>query len=299
MARAILVIGEPGTGKSRAIRDLDPKETVVIKPNKKEFPFPGGAVKYQQGKNVVITTDLRMVGQTLMDIGTKYKHVKNVIIEDVTHFFSKRTIDERKKTGYGKWMELAASIKQNIVDKEVLLRDDLTIFVIGHVDEKADKTGKPELTLHTPGKLLDRSILLTSYFTYMFHTDLISKADGSMQYRFLSNRTEFKVAKTPEGIFPLYITNNYELIKRYIIAYQTLTEVNLDGIDESIEVSQEVVQYAVPEAVDNKKADNKEEDSEDPLDIPDDGMGNSEGLEETGDSDTTPDPSVDTGEVSI
>lgn len=246
MARAILVIGEPGTGKSRAIKDLDPKQTVIIKPNKKELPFKGSAIKYGKG-NMVVTTSLPQVGKLLMDINTKFKGVKNVIIEDITHFFTKRTVDERKVTGFGKWMELAASIKQNIIDKEAILRDDLTLFVIGHVAEKKDKSGNPELSLHTPGKMLDNNIMIPSYFTYMFHTDLIENSDGTMQYRFQTNRTAFKVAKTPEGMFPLYIANNYELIKRYITAYQTDSEVDLTGIDEDINVSQETVKYAVPE----------------------------------------------------
>lgn len=245
MATSILIIGEPGTGKSRAIKDLNPKETIIIKPNKKELPFRGAAKFYKNGGNMVVTTDLAKVGALINDINTKYKQIKNIIIEDVTHYFSKRVIDERRKKGFDKWMELAAAIKVNIIDKEALLRDDLTFFIIGHVDEKTDKSGKPELTMHTPGKLLDRSVLIPSYFTYMFHTDCIANADGTLQYRFLTNRTEYKVAKTPEGMFPLYIANNYELIKRYIKSYQYDVEVDLTGITENINVSQDTVQMSV------------------------------------------------------
>lgn len=285
MARAILVIGEPGTGKSRAIKDLNPKETIIIKPNKKELPFKGSALNYVTGKNVVVTTNLVQVGKLLNEINTKFKGIKNVIIEDITHFFTKRTVDERKVTGFGKWMELAASIKQNIIDKEALLRDDLTFFVIGHVAEKKDKSGNPELSLHTPGKMLDNNIMIPSYFTYMFHTDLVENSDGTMQYRFQTNRTAFKVAKTPEGMFPLYIANNYELIKRYITAYQTDSEVDLTGIDEDINVSQETVKYAVPEVEAPSKS------SEDPevedADDSDDGLSSNGELSIDGEAPST------------
>lgn len=278
MARAILVIGEPGTGKSRAIKDLNPKQTIIIKPNKKELPFKGSAVNYKNGSNMVVTTSLPQVGKLLMDINTKFKGVKNVIIEDITHFFTKRTVDERKVTGFGKWMELAASIKQNIIDKEAILRDDLTLFVIGHVAEKKDKSGNPELSLHTPGKMLDNNIMIPSYFTYMFHTDLIENSDGTMQYRFQTNRTSFKVAKTPEGMFPLYIANNYELIKRYITAYQTDSEVDLTGIDEDINVSQETIKYTVPEVEAPAKSSSEDPEVEDSVEV-DDGLSGEDSLD--------------------
>ena len=41
-AEVILYIGDSGSGKSTALRNLDPKETVIITPNSKSLPFPKG-----------------------------------------------------------------------------------------------------------------------------------------------------------------------------------------------------------------------------------------------------------------
>ena len=54
MGRIILTIGEPGTGKSRGILNLDENTTLLIKPNRKELPFKGGAVKYSVDKGNVV-----------------------------------------------------------------------------------------------------------------------------------------------------------------------------------------------------------------------------------------------------
>jgi ABC-type oligopeptide transport system ATPase subunit len=41
MAQSVLVIAESGSGKSTSIRNLDPKETVIINIANKPLPFKG------------------------------------------------------------------------------------------------------------------------------------------------------------------------------------------------------------------------------------------------------------------
>ena len=219
MARAILVIGEPGTGKSRAIKNLDPKETVIIKPNSKELPFRGGAKSYILGKNMFVVKSLVAVGKLLDEIN-KAPKIKNIVIEDLTHYFSKRVIDERGTKGYDKWTELAAHTKLYIIDKESELRADMNLFIIGHVTATQDAAGKSSVNIQTPGKLMDNSIKIPSYFTYIFHTFVDEDEDGVTQYRFLTNKDGVREAKTPEEMFPKFIPNDYKAIIDTIEAYQ-------------------------------------------------------------------------------
>lgn len=82
MGRIILAIGEPGTGKSRAILNLDADKTLLVKPNNKELPFKGGAVKYSKEKGNVVTCttfpDLKVI-LTKANEGTKFN---TIVIED-------------------------------------------------------------------------------------------------------------------------------------------------------------------------------------------------------------------------
>lgn len=219
MARAILTIGEPGTGKSRAIKNLDPNTTVIVKPNAKELPFRGAAKNYIAGKNMFVVRTLKGVGDMLDQIN-KAKAIKTVIIEDLTHYFSKRIVDERAIKGYDKWTELAAHTKLYIIDKEAELRPDLTIIVIAHVSSVQDATGTSYIGIQTPGKLMDNTIKIPSFFTYILHTFVDQDEDGNTRYRFLTNKDGIREAKTPEEMFPKYIENDYLQVIEGITKYQ-------------------------------------------------------------------------------
>lgn len=219
MARAILVIGEPGSGKTRAITGLDPKKTVVIKPNSKELPFRGAGKNYINNVNMYTLKSFKGVGE-LLDLINKAPQISTVVVEDLTHYFSKRVIDERNIKGYDKWTELAANVKQYVIDKESELRPDLNIIVIGHVSATTDASGITTIDLQTPGKLLDNSIKIPSYFTYVFHTFVDQDDNQETRYRFLTNKDSMRAAKTPEGMFPKYIENNFQTVIDGIVAYQ-------------------------------------------------------------------------------
>jgi hypothetical protein len=74
---AILVLGEPGTGKSRAIKNLDPKTTFIIKPNNKQLPFQGAGKIYDKS-NTYVTNIILSAGALIRKINTEQKQ-KSII----------------------------------------------------------------------------------------------------------------------------------------------------------------------------------------------------------------------------
>ena len=46
----IYIIGEPGSGKTTSIRNLDPETTVILSPNAKPLPFRGANKMYNKEK---------------------------------------------------------------------------------------------------------------------------------------------------------------------------------------------------------------------------------------------------------
>jgi len=221
MGKMILVEGAPGTGKSRAIHSLNAETTLIIKPNSKDLPFAGSRSLYRDGVNVVRTTDFSVVRETLEKVN-KGKKFNTVIIEDITHFFSKRVMGEASEKGYEKWTRLAVDTFNALLDMEDDFREDLTVIIIGHTQVDKDQNGFNTITLQTPGKLLDTNIKIPSYFTYVLHSDVEEDAEGNPHYYFLTNRDGTgREAKSPEGCLELREPNDYLAIIAKIDEYHS------------------------------------------------------------------------------
>ena len=221
MGSAILVIGEPGTGKSRGIKHLDPKKTVVIKPNNKQLPFKGAASLYNtENKNAFIATTFNECATYIDAINDKAPHVTTIVVEDLTHYFSAQVLKDAKDKGYDKWMNLAVMVFQAIIAKEAKLRKDLNLVVIAHTASTKDLSDNVVIGLQTPGKLLDNMVKIESYFTYILHTVVTEGDKGETSYKLLTNRDGVRLAKTPEEMFPKYIDNDYQMVFASIKKYQ-------------------------------------------------------------------------------
>ena len=219
MGRIILAIGNPGSGKSRAILNLDENTTLLVKPNRKELPFRGGAVKYSTEKGNVVNCatfpELNVI-LTKANEGTKFK---TIVIEDFTHFLTNRVMADSKINGFQKWSDLAVDVFQGLIKMEEKLRDDLNVIVIGHTERSTNMNGDTEITLQTVGKLLDNQIKIPSYFTYVLHAD-VKEVNGKMEYSFLTNYDGLRRAKSPEGCLEKFEPNDYKLILDKIAKYQ-------------------------------------------------------------------------------
>lgn len=220
-ATQILVFGSQGSGKSSAWENVPPSQTIIITPNIKPLPWGGSAKQYTIGVNRVHTREIVHIPTLLEKISKEYPHVNYVLIEDLTHFFNARTTDQKfidRKMGndaYAKWNELGADVLRAIDKKVETLRDDLFIVYHGH----EDINDQGEVVLQTPGKLLDNTVKVPSYFTYVLHT-LARKTDKGIEYVYLTNKDGIHDAKTPKGCFnELYIPNDimkvFERIKEY------------------------------------------------------------------------------------
>lgn len=227
---AILVVGEPGTGKSRAILNLDPSKTVIIKPNNKPLPFPGWKSMYSSAKmNMFMLQTFKGVRDLIIGLDKEgkrtnkgindAKNITTVIIEDFTHYMSKNVLDNAAVKGYEKWTDLGVKVFNNIVNLEAEVRPDLNIVLIGHAAATQDASGNMEIGMQTAGKLLDQAVKIPSYFTYIFHA-VIDFSEEQPKYYFQTNRDDRRLAKTPEKMFPMMIENDYRAIFDRIQKYE-------------------------------------------------------------------------------
>lgn len=239
MAELLLYMAKSGSGKTSSLRNLPPEETVLITPNTKSLPFPGGDKKYTvSNKNRIVTNKLSgdpslpadnfahySIEMLLKLISDHQKHVKYIVLDDFTHFFSARIFSPEflaRSTGgdaFQRWNDFGADVFQSLFQSSDKLRDDLYIIILHHTELKDDGMEG----FKSPGKLLDNTIDVPSYFNYIFH-GVVQDTEAGTQYLIQTNKTKQRHAKSPYGVFTkdeLYVPNDMlEIIKR-INAYKS------------------------------------------------------------------------------
>ena len=210
-----MVLGESGSGKSSSLRTLKPVETFILKPNSKELPFPGSETNYptfnpKTGKgNVIELAELGELRAKVLWVN-KAPHIKNLVIEDLSHLYTKRILSDKfaKTEGYAKWAEFGAEVFNAIFSNLSGLRADLTIIVLQHTEMRKNGT----IADKTSGKLISDTIDIPSWFTVTLHAMTIEK-EGKTNYVFQTNKAGSYLAKSPSGMFKeLYVRNDMQEI---------------------------------------------------------------------------------------
>lgn len=239
MAELILYMAKSGSGKTSSLRNLPPEETILITPNSKSLPFPGGDANYEVGVNRIVTNQLKgdqtlnpeedlaaySIEDLLEIISDGQPAIKYVVIDDFTHFFSARIfsqafLDEGKgKNPFERWNVFGSNVFQALFEKSASLRDDMYIIILHHTEIKDDGSQG----FKSPGKLLDNTIDVPSYFTYIFH-GVVEDSDKGPVYLMQTNNTSARQAKTPYGLYDrvkeLYIPNDMMQVVKKIEKYK-------------------------------------------------------------------------------
>ena len=195
MSRAIVVMGESGSGKTTAMRTLNPEETYYIDCDGKGLSWKGWRNQYNtEKKNYYRTTQQDTIEKLMENVSEKAPKIKNIVIDTIN---SVMIADERRRMqekSYDKWSDLAWSVYDICIDASEL-REDLNVIVLAHVQtEVDDNTGERFTRILTNGKKLNK-IGLEKYFTTVF----LAKKSGD-NYVF-ETRTNKNTCKTPMGAF--------------------------------------------------------------------------------------------------
>lgn len=212
-SKLIGIVGSTGTGKSTAIKHLDPKETYIINVAKKELPFKGSEKLYNtENKNYKEIDDALEIARLLNTISEKAPHIKNIVIEDSNYIMGFNMVAKATETGFTKFSIMAKDMVE-LFRQARKLRDDLVIFYITHPEAIEDGGEIIGYKIKTAGKLIDNQVLLEGLLTVCLYTDVQENKDGSAQYSFVTNRYKKMPAKSPDGMFEdLKIPNNLQLV---------------------------------------------------------------------------------------
>lgn len=190
MAKKILILGDSGSGKSTAIRNLDPNSTYIIQGVSKELPFKGSMKVYnKEKKNLSSPQTLKKIIGILKNINEKGTHIKTVIIDDFNYFMTYDFFERIAETGYNKYSEIGKDAR-DVFEEVNKMRDDLIVYVMAHIQR--DNEGN--ISTKTIGKLLDNTYGIEGQFTLVFLA-----FGAKFDYKFKTNG--IIPAKSPIGMF--------------------------------------------------------------------------------------------------
>ena len=195
MSRAIAIMGESGSGKTTAMRTLNPEETYYIDCDGKGLSWKGWREQYNAEKKNYLRTDKQDdVLAVMRGISEKRPNIKNIVIDTINSIM---IADERRRQAeknYDKWADLAWAV-YDITLLSSRLRDDLNIIVLAHTQtEVDDTTGERFTRILTNGKKLNK-IGLEKYFTTVL---LAKKGAEGFVFETQANKS---TAKTPMDAF--------------------------------------------------------------------------------------------------
>lgn len=196
MSKVIGIMGESGSGKTTALRNLDPATTFYIDCDKKGMSWKGWREQYQFEKHNYMATDQISTVQNVLDkISTQenMQHIKVAVIDTLNGLMVADEVRRMKEKGYDKWVDLAQCVWE-LLDHLYTLRDDLTVIVICHSQTQKEDDGYTFTRIKTSGKKLDKLNIESKLTTVL----LATVKDG--RYIFHTH-ADHSTTKTPLGAF--------------------------------------------------------------------------------------------------
>ena len=204
MAQVIALMGESGSGKTTAMRNLDPKTTFYIDADMKGLSWKGWRKQYNEAeKNFLQSDDPRLVLGYIGQIIDKSKVVKTVVIDTMNGLMVAEDMRRAKEKGYDKWVDLASFVWDIIMEalKAVKNGKDINFVFLFHSQTDRDDNGNIWTKIKTSGRKLDK-ISLESKFT----TVLLCKSEGDRHV--FETRSNFSTAKSPMDALPPEMDND-------------------------------------------------------------------------------------------
>lgn len=199
MADSILIIGESGKGKSRALINMDETSSYLINVANKPLPFPGAKKKFSKDKkNMEHIMDPVVIRDRIGQISSnpKASHIKVIIVDDVQYIMANEFVEKAMIKGYEKFTIMAKHI-YDLISPQFLasLRDDLTVVFLSHSEDTGEK-----VKFKTIGKMLDEKITVEGLFTVVLSAE-VKVENGKNKYFFLTQTDGRNTCKSPEGMF--------------------------------------------------------------------------------------------------
>ncbi len=201
MAKVIGVMGESGSGKTTAMRNLDPAVTYYIDCDKKGLNWRGWKKQYnKENKNLTVSDNFFTVHKLLEKINESKdaQHIKYVVIDTINglmvaeemNILGMQSGDKRSA-----WTDLAQN-GWRLINLCLEMRDDLTIIILAHSETISDDNGIVRTRIKTNGRKLEKLVLESKMTTVVWAV----RQDG--KYKFILS-ADGSTCKVPLGAFDM------------------------------------------------------------------------------------------------
>ena len=213
MSYGCLILGESGTGKTCSLRNLDPKNTLLIQPVRKPLPFRSTGWKEIKakgdGNNILVCSNPQAIINCM-----KASPFDVIVVDDWQYILASMYMAARNVKGFDKFTEIGGA-GFDIAKAASELAENKRVYVLAHTT--SDEFGNTRIK--TLGKLLDDKIVVEGMFTTVLRTHV-----ENGRYLFSTQNSGSDTVKSPMGMFSeKYIENDIAAIDQIICDYYGIT----------------------------------------------------------------------------
>ena len=199
MAKVIGIMGESGSGKTTAMRNLPPGETFYLDCDKKGLAWKNWRAQYnKESRNYWSSDSFGVVSGLLRKINDEeqFKHIKYVVIDTLNGLMvaeEMRILAMQSGDKRSAWSDLA----QNgwaIINQALEMRPELTVIILCHSETISDDNGLIRTRIKTNGRKLEKLVLESKMTTVLWAV----RQDG--KYKFILS-ADGSTCKVPLGAF--------------------------------------------------------------------------------------------------
>ena len=205
MAKVIGVMGESGSGKTTAMRNLPPKNTFYFDCDKKGLNWKGWKKQYStDNRNYICSDSFSIVDSYMKRINEgEFEKIKYIVIDTLNGLMvaeEMRILAMQSGDKRSAWSDLA----QNgwaLINKALEIKDDLTVIILCHSETISDDNGIIRTRIKTNGRKLEKLVLESKMTTVVWAV----RQDG--KYKFILS-ADGSTCKMPLGAFDQDETDN-------------------------------------------------------------------------------------------
>lgn len=199
MAILTMILGESGTGKTTSLRNLPPKETILIQSVKKPLPFKSAEWKPCSKENPqgsIYTTDN---STTICQMLKRLPDEKQIVVlDDFQYIMANEFFRRSDEKGYEKFTEIGRHVF-DVIEAAQNMPDDKRIYFLWHTE--TDPFGK--VKAKTIGKMIDEKYTPEGAFTICLKTHVSQGV-----YQFSTQNSGNDTVKSPIGMFSDCLIDN-------------------------------------------------------------------------------------------